>query len=204
MQTDCKPRPVGESGTSRPRVTRTSHRLPFGELEPHRFEDLVRESLHRFRAWRSIEALGRSGSDRGIDLRAYEVIPGEADKLWYGQVKRTAQLGPTDMRSLIDEALGTEGEAPPSAFLVATSADLSRSTREAAEAALRAADVNEIYLWGRSELEDLLHLPGNEDLLQKYFDLGAAPRRDAARRIPRLAPVHRELGHMGVRARSLR
>ena len=48
-------------------------------------------------------------------------------------MKRTAQLGPTDMRSLIREALPANAETTPSAFLVARAADLSRSTREVAE-----------------------------------------------------------------------
>jgi Restriction endonuclease len=123
----------GGSRTNRPRVTGSSRRLPFGELDPHRFEDLVRELLHGFRSWRSIEAFGRSGSDQGVDLRAYELVPGKPDKLWYGQMKRTAQLGPTDMRSLIREALRANADTTPSAFLVPTAADLSRSTREVAE-----------------------------------------------------------------------
>jgi Restriction endonuclease len=163
-----------------PRVTRTSHRLPFGELDPHRFEDLVRELLHRFRTWRSVEGFGRSGADQGVDVRAYEVLLGRPDKLWYGQVKRTAQLGPTDIRRIVEEALPADTETTPDVFLVAAAADLSRPTRDAAEEALSAAGVQEVHFWGRSELEDLLHLPGNDDLLHKYFDLGTSRRREVA------------------------
>lgn len=46
----------------------------FHDLEPHRFEDLVRQLAYDFKDWRSIEAIGRSGSDEGIDIRAWERV----------------------------------------------------------------------------------------------------------------------------------
>ena len=59
-------------GTKKPRVTRTHGQLHFEDLDPHRFEDLVRELIYDFRDWQTIEATGRSGNDAGIDIRAYE------------------------------------------------------------------------------------------------------------------------------------
>jgi hypothetical protein len=47
-------------------TSRTLNPLPFRDLEPHRFEDLVRQLAYEFRDWRSIEATGRSGSDEGV------------------------------------------------------------------------------------------------------------------------------------------
>jgi hypothetical protein len=55
--------------------TKTLNPLPFGDLEPHRFEDLVRQLAYEFRRWRSLEATGRAGSDSGIDIRATELVP---------------------------------------------------------------------------------------------------------------------------------
>jgi hypothetical protein len=60
------------------RITRTYGPIHFEDLDPHRFEDLVRELIYDYKDWRSIEATGRSGSDEGIDIRAYERIPGGA------------------------------------------------------------------------------------------------------------------------------
>ena len=57
-------------------VTRTLHPLPFENLEPKRFEDLVRQLAYDFRVWRSLEATGRSGSDDGFDARGYEIVAG--------------------------------------------------------------------------------------------------------------------------------
>ena len=45
--------------------TRTYNPLPFTELEPKRFEDLVRQLVYDFRPWRRLEATGRSGSSTG-------------------------------------------------------------------------------------------------------------------------------------------
>jgi hypothetical protein len=54
--------------------TRTLGPLHLEDLEPHRFEDLVRQLLYDFRAWRSLEATGRTGSDDGFDARGWEAI----------------------------------------------------------------------------------------------------------------------------------
>lgn len=53
-------------------VTKTLGTLHFEDLEPHRFEDLVREFVYDFKDWQSIEATGRGGSDDGFDIRVYE------------------------------------------------------------------------------------------------------------------------------------
>jgi len=48
--------------------------LHLEDLEPHRFEDLIRQLIYDFRQWRSIEATGRAGSDEGMDIRAIERV----------------------------------------------------------------------------------------------------------------------------------
>jgi len=49
--------------TEKPGPTRTTGPLHFEDLEPHRFEDLVRRLIYDFRPWRQLEAAGRSGGD---------------------------------------------------------------------------------------------------------------------------------------------
>lgn len=56
----------------RTRTTRTLNPLPFENLEPHRFEDLIRRLLYGFRDWVDIEPTGRGGSDDGFDIRAWQ------------------------------------------------------------------------------------------------------------------------------------
>ena len=55
------------------RATRTTNPLPFSDLEPRRFEDLIRQLVYDFKTWRKLEATGRSGSDGSFDARGYEI-----------------------------------------------------------------------------------------------------------------------------------
>jgi hypothetical protein len=63
----------------KPTPTRTLNPLPFQDLEPHRFEDLIRQLAYDLRTWKSLEATGRGGGDEGLDIRAVEVVRLEAD-----------------------------------------------------------------------------------------------------------------------------
>ena len=55
-------------------TSRTLGPLHLEDLEPHRFEDLVRQLIYDFRDWRALEATGRSGSDDGFDARGFEIV----------------------------------------------------------------------------------------------------------------------------------
>ncbi len=57
--------------------TRTIAPLHLEDLEPHRFEDLIRQLLYDFRPWRQLEATDRSGTDQGFDARGWEIVPAE-------------------------------------------------------------------------------------------------------------------------------
>src|SRR5713101_1238819 len=102
------------------RPTRTLNPLPLQDLEPHRFEDLIRQLAYDFRKWRSLEAIGRSGSDDGIDIRGVEqgaslfepediegddtrepepALP-DHDRLWVFQCKRERSIGPKKVESI--------------------------------------------------------------------------------------------------------
>jgi hypothetical protein len=59
---------------ARSNITKILGPIHFEDLDPHRFEDLVRELVYDFKDWQSIEATGRGGSDDDFDIRAYERI----------------------------------------------------------------------------------------------------------------------------------
>src|SRR5206468_3142832 len=67
-------KPSSKPRESKPHVTRTMAPIHFEDLDPHRFEDLVRQLAYDFRQWQSIESTGRGGADDGFDIRAYEVV----------------------------------------------------------------------------------------------------------------------------------
>jgi Restriction endonuclease len=134
----------------------------------------VRQLLERFRAWRSVEAIGHAGSDRGSDIRAYEAVPGDADRLWLIQCKREqSSIGPSRVQVIVEEAIPAGAEVPYG-FLFAAASDLSRNTRDRFKEELASRGVREIQLWGKAEIEDLLYLPSNRNILFTFFDIRPA------------------------------
>ena len=97
------------------KITKTINPIHFEDLEPHRFEDLVRQLVYDFKVWRLLDATGRSGSDDGFDARGWEAaassdnaendetdeadqspsdVPVESEKLWLIQCKREKSISP--------------------------------------------------------------------------------------------------------------
>ena len=175
-------------------VTKTLGPLHFEDLEPHRFEDLVRELVYDFKDWQSIEATGRSGSDEGFDIRAYERVstparePEESESvgddetphpmegnLWMFQCKRETAIGPTKVAKIIDD--GVKADNPPYGYVLAAPANFSKKSFDVFREELRKRGVMEFYLWGRAALEDMLHLPKNDRVLFTFFGVSLVTRR---------------------------
>ncbi len=179
-------------------ATRTLGPLHLEDLEPHRFEDLVRQLLYDFRPWYQIEATGRSGGDDGFDARAYEIITlpdreevslddEEADapslkehRLWLIQCKREKAIGPAKIaRHLKDlprsSTDGTWG------IIYAAACDFSLTARNSFRDEARKIGFSEVHLWGRGEIEDLLFQPKNDHLLFAYFGISLQVRKRSLR-----------------------
>ncbi len=118
---------------AKPKITRTYGPIHFEDLDPHRFEDLVRELIYDYKDWQSIEATGRSGSDDGFDIRAYEKVEiiSQVDdedndeveevhpmdgNLWMIQGKREKEIGPKKVQSII---AGIDAKNPPYGYILA-------------------------------------------------------------------------------------
>src|SRR5688572_20724517 len=119
-------------------ASRTVNPLHFEDLEPHRFEDLVRQLAHDFRPWRSLDATGRLGRDEGVDIRGIELhlaqpqgdedsetepVPTE-DRVWVIQCKRAKAFAAADARRIVTEAV-PDGSDPPYGLVIAVAADAS-------------------------------------------------------------------------------
>lgn len=170
-------------------VTRTLAPIHFEDLEPHRFEDLVRQLIYDFRDWQSIESTGRAGSDGGFDARAYERVvsvseqsdededtlahPMEGNQ-WMIQAKREKELGPSDVTTILDDV---SASSPPYGYILAAAANFSKESFDLFRETLRAKGVMEFYLWGKGELEDMLYLPKNDRLLFTFFGISLITRR---------------------------
>jgi len=176
----------------KPRITKTLGPIHFEDLDPRRFEDLVRELAYDFKDWQSIEATGRSGSDDGFDIRAYERIGeiiSESDEhdsdvtpvhpmeghVWMFQCKREKEIGPARVLSIISD--GVDPENPPYGYILAAPANFSKASYDKFREALRERGVMEFYLWGRAALEDMLHQPKNDHILFTFFGISLVSRR---------------------------
>lgn len=189
-----------DDGVVKPRPGRTIGQLHFEDLEPHRFEDLVREIVYGFRDWVALEPLGRSGADEGIDIRGIEAVGltvggtdtdgrragevGEAlqagdlgeQRTWFIQCKREKSFGPAKARAVAEAALRLTSE-PPYGFILAAPCELSKRTRDTLRGELRSRGVRQVLAWGRGDLEDMLFLPENDHLLFAYFGVSLQVRR---------------------------
>jgi len=171
------------------KATKTINPLHFEDLEPHRFEDLVRRLLYSFRDWSNIEATGRSGSDEGFDVRAWEkgdAVTNVSDegeegmhalegRLWQVQGKREKTIIPAKIRTLIRE--GVDQASPPYGYILAAATNISKAAYDTFREELRKKGVTEFYFWGKDYLEDQLSLPQNDEILFTFFGLSLSPRR---------------------------
>jgi hypothetical protein len=172
------------------RATRTINPLHFEDLEPHRFEDLVRQLAHGFRPWRSLEATGRLGRDRGVDIRGWEIVGPDAadddgqgiaeaaDREWRIQVKRQRTLGPADLRTIVEDAVPFD-RPPPHGLIVAAACDVSADALAAFREEALARGVLEAHVWSNAHLEDALFLPEHDHLLFAYFGISITTKRRA-------------------------
>ena len=181
------------------KATKTLNPLHFEDLEPHRFEDLVRQLAYDFRVWSRIDAIGRTGADAGMDIRAMERVLSEqpaepdepsdgeeeppeivsSDRLWVIQCKRENALGPAKVKKVLEEFF--KGEEKPYGYILAAACDFSKASRDAGAEILRANGVQEFLFWGKGELEDLLIQPKNDHLLFAYFGISLQIRRRSQR-----------------------
>ncbi|WP_234734801.1 restriction endonuclease [Tellurirhabdus bombi] len=170
--------------------------LHLEDLEPHRFEDLVRQLLYDFRNWAEIEAVGRSGSDHGFDARAREAsilnfdqeanyddesntseqVPTAPDRVWVVQCKREKSIGPSKLASYMADLPDTQQHGLYGVVFVAA-CDFSFAAREAFRDAAREKGYAEAYLWGKGEIEDQLFQPKNDHLLFAYFGISLQTRK---------------------------
>lgn len=166
--------------------TKTINPLHFEDLDPHRFEDLVRQIIYDFKDWKSIEATGRMGADDGIDILAVETKVVSTDEIkkefrveeltWIIQCKREKTISPKKIIKIIENDIDKQGEIPYGYIIVASS-NFSKKARDNFKYRLNEYGVQEFYLFGKSELEDILFQPKYDHLLFAYFGLSIQKRK---------------------------
>ena len=173
------------------KITRTYGPIHFEDLDAHRFEDLIRELIYDYKIWQSIEGTGRSGGDDGFDIRAYERLADSAPtsddpdrdaeeihpmmgNRWIIQCKREREIGPKKLKEILNDI---DASDPPYGYILAASANFSKQSYDAFRDTLLEKGVMEFYLWGKPELEDMLHQPKNDRILFTFFGISLVSRR---------------------------
>jgi hypothetical protein len=134
---------------------------------------------------------GRSGSDDGYDIRAFEKrldSPANQDldtdrdepvtvegNRWMIQCKREKELGPTRIRVIIADAV--QASDPPYGYILAAPANFSKKAYDAFRTELSERGVQEFHLFGRAELEDMLFMPKNDRVLFAFFGVSLASKK---------------------------
>lgn len=180
-------------------MSRTINPLHFEDLEPKRFEDLVRQLAYDYRIWSDIEATGRSGGDGGFDIRAWEKVAqtdddadSPSDRQWLIQCKREQVIGPTKAGAYAKEIV--ENNPGLYGVLFVTSSVLSKKARDAIREEFAKGGVQEIHIWTRSELEDQLFQPKNDHLLFAYFGYSLLRKRVTVKtRVKSILAIKRKL-----------
>jgi hypothetical protein len=196
--------------------TRTLNPLHFEDLEPHRFEDLVRQLVYDFRNWSSLEPTGRLGSDEGYDARGTEIVEGllppsddeegedkstagTEERLWQIQCKRERSVSPKKIATYINQMIPT-GATTPYGVIFAAPADFSKKTRDIFRETLRQKGAREFYLWGKADIEDALYQPTNDHLLYAYFGISLQIQKRSQRSALRsiLSIKRKAINHLGA------
>ena len=195
-------------------TTRTLNPLPFQDLDPKRFEDLVRQLIYDFRNWRRLEATGRAGSDDGFDARGLEITddereeladpdpdddsegglgPASRDRLWLVQCKRERAISPKKLLGYLAD-IELQQHERLHGVIIAAACDFSKRARDEFLNWCREHSIAEAYLWGKGELEDKLLQPKNDNLLFAYFGISLQiRRRSIASQIRALIVMKRKL-----------
>jgi hypothetical protein len=173
---------------------RTFAPLHFEDLEPRRFEDLVRQLAYDLRQWRMLEATGRAGSDGGFDARGFESIeplpldensdedteekPIDRlqDRLWLIQCKRERVINPAKLKSHLDDIPAASTNNLYGMVFVAC-CDFSKKARDVFRSWCSDRGISEAHIWGKAELEDQLYQAKNDGLLFAYFGFSLRIRR---------------------------
>lgn len=163
-------------------ITRTISQLHFEDLEPHRFEDLIRQLIYDFKEWSSLEATGKLGQDDGIDILGRERIKKIEiedledkeevfeleERIWNIQCKREKSIAPQKIIKIIKESFVA---GRPDCYILAAACNFSKKARDVFREEMVNYGIKEFYIWGKTELEDMLFQEKNDYLLFAYFGI---------------------------------
>lgn len=174
------------------KVTKTLSQLHFEDLEPRRFEDLVRQLAYDYKNWEDLEDTGKLGSDDGFDIRGREKIiiniaenENESEdenieqfeeRIWLFQCKREKSISPKKLEEYLQDIIKKNPNGIYGLIFVA-SCHFSKKSRDIFYTTIRNSKIQEAHLWDKSKLEDMLFQPKNDHLLFAYFGISILVRQ---------------------------
>jgi hypothetical protein len=169
----------------KPVPTRTTNRPHFEDLDHRRFEDLALALVYRSARWQSINHIGRTGADRGVDIHGVELLENDKSRRWYVQVKRYKSISARQLHKVVDEAI-QKGQVPD-VLLAVVACDVSLTATESFEAYATRRGIGHTIIWSGSVIEAQLYA-ADHDLLFAFFGVSVARTRQ-----DRIAVVRRNI-----------
>lgn len=153
---------------SKPQPTRTFNRIRLTDLEDKRFEDFCLSLVFPISNWTSLNHIGRTGSDGGVDIRAVEALDGGITRTWVIQCKRVEKASSVVAKKAVDEAMA--GINSVDVLLLVFACDLSAKARDDYHLYAVSKGVKNPLVWTLSEIEARL-FNERKDLLFAYFGI---------------------------------
>jgi len=148
------------TGISHPRITRTTHVLPFDKLSPRDFERLCLWLVER-EGYERAEYLGAAGSEQGRDVVAWQ-----EGELWAFQCKRVRSFGPKNALKEIEKVLNLPQDQRPVGLVFLITCNVSANTRQKAHARCKQAGLK-CHFWVGAELDE--KVKRHPDIKQEFF-----------------------------------
>jgi hypothetical protein len=167
--------------------SKTINPLHFEDLDPHRFEDLIRQLIYDFRDWDMLEATGRMGSEEGFDIRGWEKLLRDDDdsennteslknhRIWLIQCKREKKITPKQMNIYLDDVFANKEDLY--GIIFTAPCEFSKRTRDTFINKIREKGIVEFRIWGKAEVEDQLFQSKKDHLLFAYFGFSLAYKK---------------------------
>ncbi len=155
--------------------TKTTNRLHFEDLDPHRFEDLCYELLKRLHTWKRLDPIGAMGSDGGIDIAGVtsEDIP------FYCQVKRYQRLEPKDIKNIIDKIVEENQLKTNATVVIMTACDISATCFDIFYRYSKEKGFSKAEIYPAKKIETMLY-SDYPNILEKYFGVEKKKKRSSA------------------------
>ena len=158
--------------------TKTTNRLHFEDLEPHRFEDLCSEILQKDRNWKKFYPFGRKGTDDGLDIFCEDVNGHK----WFCQCKRYKEISSNDIMNIIDKIVTKNDNVDNGTILLIVACNVSKRSIKYFEDYASKNHFSDAIIWTASYLEAILYNK-YDYLLNKYFGIMNNGQKEKENRI---------------------